>query len=209
MLERAPTTDMPRIDKARGLREEERRTAERAVSVLINAGIAQSDRDALCRIRNLSESGIMVETRLPLTPDTDVSIQLRSGRLLDGTVRWRKDMRAGISFADVSADAILSDRPSVDGTDFIFPRFERRAGATVTVRHRRHRCTLSSLSLGDAVLFGLDGVAIGNVVTVAVEGLDDRLARIVRIEGDRAVVSFTEPLHFRSLERWLETVPVH
>ena len=44
----------------------DRRSGERQISVLINAGLVHRGDDALCRIRNLSSGGVMIECGLPL-----------------------------------------------------------------------------------------------------------------------------------------------
>lgn len=197
---------MTPIGNAQSPQADARRGDDRVVSVLINAGVAQAGRNALCRIRNLSEAGMMIETRMPLVVEEEIVIQLRSGLCVCGVVRWTKDHRAGIALHDAGAELILIDHGQTDasGEAGVFPRFPRNAPAFLTVNHRRSRCTLTAVSLGDAILACSHDVALGQIVTLAIEGLEERLAKITQIDEDVVRVSFTQPLHFKMLEQWLE-----
>jgi hypothetical protein len=199
-------TEMAPIHTGENPAADDRRNDDRVVSVLINAGIAQDGRSALCRIRNLSEAGMMVETRMPLNMDEGVAVQLRSGLCVAGVVRWSKDNRAGIALVDASGEMILADHAQTDVSEGagVFPRFMRNAAVSLTVNHRRSRCALAAVSLGDAVLSGAADATPGQIVTVAVEGLDERLAKIVEAGDGMIRAVFTQPFHFKALEQWLE-----
>lgn len=184
----------------------ERRAQERTVSVLLNAGVAQGGRDGLCRVRNLSDSGMMIETHIPLTVGEDVSFQLRTGRAITGSVRWVKDNRAGIALERGGVDAVLSNRmdanPAAGGG--AYPRFNRLSPATVISGARRSRCEVVVISLADAHLTGLSGMIGDGPATIAIRGLEERLARLLWIDEERVLASFAQPLNFRALEEWLE-----
>lgn len=199
-------TEMSPINGAQAVASE-RRSDDRVVSVLINAGIAKEGRSALCRIRNLSDTGMMVDTRMPLAIGENVAVQLRSGFCVAGVVRWSENFRAGIELVDASGEMILTDHAQTDVSAGagIFPRFARDASVFVTINHRRSRCHLVTVSLGDAILQGCEGVAAGQIITVGVEGLEERLATVIEATDDHIRASFTQPLHFKALEQWLES----
>jgi hypothetical protein len=199
-------TEMSPIGNDPASTADERRSDDRVVSVLINAGVAQGGRSALCRIRNLSEAGMMIETRMPLAVDEEIAVQLRSGLCVAGTVRWTKDHRAGIALHDTGAELILIDHGQTDisGEAGVFPRFKRNVAVFLTANHRRSRCSLTEVSLGDAILACPCDVTTGQIVTIAIEGLEERLAEVVHIKDDCVRVIFTQPLHFKMLEQWLE-----
>jgi hypothetical protein len=185
---------------------EERRGPERAVAVLMNAGIAQGGRNGLCRIRNLSSGGIMVETRVPMAVDAPVSLQLRSGREIEGKVHWSKDHLAGIALAAADAEELLGDRaahPPV-ATWGAYPRFARLAPAYIIINHRRQRCGMAAISLADVSLTGMGDLRAGQLVRVGMDGLGEHLAEISHVEGETALASFAQPLLFKPLEQWLE-----
>jgi hypothetical protein len=188
----------------------ERRSQERTVSVLINAGVAQGERNGLCRVRNLSDNGMMIETHIPLVVGHEASFQLRTGRTIVGSVRWSKDNRAGVALEKDGVEAVLSNRAHADAAagGGAYPRFDRLSIATVISGAIRSRCELMVISLADAHLAGLPAGLPQGPVTVAIRGLEDRLARLVRIDENRVLASFAQPLNFHALEDWLDaTMP--
>ncbi|CAN5124793.1 hypothetical protein BH10PSE12_BH10PSE12_11810 [soil metagenome] len=184
----------------------DRREQERAVAVLINAGIAQHGRDGLCRIRNLSTGGIMVETRVPLAVDATAWVQLKSGRQVEGSVRWSKGNLAGIALASADAEEVLNERtqPASAAISGAFPRFARSASASIINNHRRSRCGVTAISLADVSLSGLCDLVPDQILRVAIDGLGEHLARISHVEGEDALAMFAQPLLFRALEQWLD-----
>ncbi len=60
----------------------------------------------LCRVRNLSERGMQIDTIASLLPDMRITVELRGGALLNGAIAWTGGGRAGVRFdtpADVNA----------------------------------------------------------------------------------------------------------
>lgn len=51
------------------------------------------------RIRNVSKTGMMVETDLPLIPEQQLLVNLSDGKILDAKVKWVEGERVGIQFA--------------------------------------------------------------------------------------------------------------
>ena len=198
-----PTADHP-----------ERRGAERQISVLINAGIHHDGQDALCRIRNLSSGGVMIECGLPLKVDDRVQLQLRSGRRVDGCVRWLGDARAGIAFDDEDAAAVVTERlasSSLVNSAIGFPLFERDAWAELLADHVRLRTPVLRISPTGIVVSDNERWADERVFTVKVDGLGDHLARRADAAhgtaGDELSLVFVQPLHFRALNDWLASMP--
>lgn len=188
----------------------ERRSGERQISVLINAGLLHAGRDALCRIRNLSAGGIMVETGLPLGVDDPVRLQLRSGRVVRGTVRWAHGRKAGIAFADPRSAEWVKEKPGdsdLPRSPIGYPMFRREAVARLVVPTRQMR--------GRIVAISPVGIAVENdrdwgsekVFTVAIVGLGEHLAR--RVDGsapgpaDVMSLIFLQPLNHAVLNEWL------
>ena len=165
--------------------------------------------DGLCRIRNISEQGLMIETRQPVLPGQAVRIALRSGKLLGGTVRWVHEGRAGLAM-DLPVQLSTLNEPSLDfdvERRGVAPAFARRARALVAIDHRRLHCELSEISLGHLRLEGLEGLRPNDVANVTVEGLGTMLAKFRPLRGtenDSLLALFTQPLHYRLLEEWLE-----
>jgi hypothetical protein len=148
----------------------------------------------------------MVETCVPLSVDATVSVQLKSGRQVEGLVRWTKENLAGISLSRADAEEVLNDRaqPASATISGGFPRFTRSAPASMIINHRRTRCSVSAISLADISLTGICDVAPDQLVRVGIDGLGEHLARISNVEGEDALACFAQPLLFRPLEQWLD-----
>jgi hypothetical protein len=205
----ALTGDMPTMPQGA-----DQRAHERVRTVLINAGVSTGGRDAICRIRNHSAGGILIETGLPLAEGMAVTIQLRSGRAMAGEVRWVEDRSAGIALAPEDAQAVLDD-PAAPVEQGAFPRFARAATVHLAVANRRRAAPLVAISPHDVeVACGDFAASVARLsrgdmptVIVTVDGLDPHQARIARIDGDRVILALVEPFQFRALEAWLEGMP--
>ncbi len=192
----------------------DRRSGERQISVLINAGIVHDGKDALCRIRNLSSGGVMVESSLALAMDDPVTLQLRSGKMIEGAIRWVGEGRAGIAFSDPHSAELVTERLAsswLQSSSIGFPLFERQAWAQILADHKRVRGRV--LRISPAGVSIEDGHDWGNerVFSLTIEGLGDHLAR--RVDGDgmdqgeEMHLIFVQPLHYRAFEEWLAMMP--
>lgn len=186
----------------------DRRTADRQISVLINAGITHEGRDTLCRIRNLSPGGVMIECTLPLAVDDKILLHLRSGHDAEGLVRWVRDGKAGIAFDDPAASALVSGAVGGTGASFSpigYPLFRRDAWVGLSAGHRKERAAVAMISpTGILVETGRDW-GRECLFTVTFDGLGDHLART---EGgipddDMMALIFVRPLHYRLFDEWL------
>ncbi len=193
----------------------DRRSGERQISVLINAGIVHEGKDALCRIRNLSSGGVMVESSLALAMDDPVKLHLRSGRMIEGVIRWVGERRAGIAFADPHAAEQVTERLAsgvLASSPIGYPLFERQAWVHVVADHKRIRARIARISPSGITVE--DGHDWGNerVFSLAIDGLGDHLARRIddaaATDHDEEVhLIFVQPLHYRVFEDWLATTP--
>lgn len=193
----------------------DRRTADRQIFVLINAAIMHQGRDSLCRIRNLSSGGVMIECGLPLAVDDVVSLRLKSGHEIGGLVRWVSEGKAGVAFDDPASAMLVSGavalpetmRPSPIG----YPLFRRTALVKLCVGHRREPAVVAMISpTGIIVESGTDWGSEG-LFTVCIDDLGDHVARRSDAgsddeEGAMALI-FVQPLHYRAFNEWLASVP--
>ena len=192
----------------------ERRIGERQVSVLINAGIAHESNDALCRIRNLSSGGAMIECGLPLAMDDRVDLQLRSGRMIEAVVRWVKDGQAGLSFDHPKSAQWVAEKPGQQALELSpigFPIFQREAWARMTVGPRHGRAHIAAISPIGIALENISEWQNERVLSLSIDGLGDHLARQANagFKGldDLFCLIFVQPLNFRMLNDWLATQP--
>lgn len=180
--------------------------AERQMTVLINAGIRRGDDDALCRIRNVSEAGLNIETSLALVPGETITIVMQSGRELQCQVRWHGDGRFGLSSEDDPLDALQRERavPSDDNQLPVALHFERHIPAQLAVHGFVHHCDLDSISIRHAVLSSVrTNVQPPQVVTISIAGLGDFPAAIRARQDGLVLARFNAPIGFSLLDPWL------
>lgn len=192
----------------------DRRATQRQISVLVNAGVVSGDEDGLCRIRNLSDGGAMIESNLDLMIDSEIELHLRSGRILGCRVRWAEEGRAGLSFDDPRSAEWVTERLagySLKASPIGYPLFHRQATAQLSSGHRRARAQVEALSpigmhVRDAAEWEDE-----SVLSVAIEGLGEHLARVgdnpVSELSDGLNLLFVQPLNFRLMNDWLCSQP--
>lgn len=184
--------------------------AERQRTVLVNAAVTQGGRDGLCRIRNVSEGGLAIETSLPLSPGP-AEIALRSGDVLACIVRWAREGRAGFSCeAGVDATRLVGRRMAAEYEQpgCGFPRFQRSQELKIAVRGHPYDSLLHSIAPTDVWLASAPEFPRGEPLTVSIRGLGDVSARVCAAENGEMIALFNAPLPFRDLDPWLaRTVP--
>lgn len=179
--------------------------APRQMTVLITAAIEQDGRDGLCRIRNMSPTGLSIETALPITLEEPATIMLHSGQTLSCIPRWARDGRVGLS-CDVDPTTELLDhvRGGQTGPVPSLPRFSRTMGIEIVSRGFLHGCTLDSISTKDVIFTGAPATLVPlQNITVSIRFLGSFIAT-VRVNDDGQVyATFATPVGFAELNPWL------
>lgn len=65
----------------------------------LEAKLCLSGWSSAARIRNVSKTGMMIETDLPVSPEQQLLVNLSDGKILDATVKWVEGERVGIQLA--------------------------------------------------------------------------------------------------------------
>lgn len=184
--------------------------APRAVTTLLVGRVVQDDGvDDLCRVRNLSAGGMMLETQRGLRVGHEITLELRSGGVLSGRVVWTKPGRAGIQFPlEVEVERVLSAslrHPATPGGPTPrAPRFETCCTAWLRVARTPLRVKLLNLSQGGAGLALPDEQLLGSGgVTLSIPGLTPRRCTVRWQEGLEAGLGFFDFLTFAELSDWL------
>jgi len=184
--------------------------SERQMTVLINAAVIQGDRDGLCRIRNVSPTGLAVETSMPLSVGEPAIVTLHSGLTLSCVVRWTKDGRAGMSCEVNPLDIVQNARAASPDDELgpSLPRFSRSIAAQIAVLGFMHPCKMDSISTRDVILTSLPTrFEAGQFMSVGVRGLGEFPATVRVSEGDGIFASFAAPIPFAALDGWLTAEP--
>lgn len=162
--------------------------------------------EALCRIRNLSSSGLMAETHVPLAQDDAVQIELKAGDRLRGRVRWTCDGRMGVAFDTAIEVGTLLARAAArtDGQKLVrAPRFTVDCPVELGGDGRRRAGRLVNVSQGGARLEADFEPERDQLLTLAIPGLPERQVGVRWARDGVLGLAFVEPLAFEELGVWL------
>jgi len=181
---------------------------QRAVTMLMVGKLRAGERQGLCRIRNVSAGGMMIETRLPLEYGEPVAIEARGREKVTGSVVWQRGERLGIQFDhEVPLDtmpAMVPERPSrvLKAKVPRGPRLQVDCKVEVQLSSGRVEAMLKDISQGGAKLI-LPLVAQRHArVLLMVPGLPMKLA-VVCWTAEETGIAFAEPLGFDLLAEWV------
>lgn len=183
--------------------------AERTLTLFIVAKLKlEGGGEGLCRVRNLSAGGLMLESRMPLAVGNRIVVELRGSRLLRGTIVWAREGRAGIAFDQpIAVETLLG--PSEAPASRLFkvhhprgPRVLVDCPIEVQLDGGRIEARLIDISQGGArVALPLTPQRDERLILM-IPGLPLKLA-IVRWTGPEVGIAFAEPLKFDLLSEWL------
>lgn len=178
----------------------------RVTTILLLGRLLGARRDVLCRIRNISSGGMMVEAPGAFAIGDLVKIEPKVGQHLQGRVRWAEPGRMGVAFAqpiDVGEFLAQTSLPGTGGEEVRSPRFDTDCGAELRVRGQVLPARLVNLSLGGAGLRGCGELAQGELLALTIPGLPDREAAVRWTGGGVTGVALLEKLCFADLSLWL------
>lgn len=182
---------------------QKQRSNERHLS-LLRVGILTIDgRRELCLIRNVSVGGMLVRAYSDIAVGAAVSIELKEGEPVSGSVSWAKDECLGVTF-DSPIDVLALISASNDGPRPRMPRVEVcctvwvREGATVS------RAVAVNVSQGGLRIECPASLTVGAEVIVTMPGLAPEPGT-VRWNDDGAYgITFNRVLALSQLVVWLE-----
>ena len=179
-----------------------RRKSERHVSLLRVASLIVGSRRELCLIRNVSAGGMMVRVYSDIATETPVSIELKQGEPISGTVRWVKDDLAGVTF-DKPIDIISLISISAEGPRPRLPRVEVSCTAWVREDASVYRMKSSNISQGGIMVIGSADLPVGAKVVVTLIDLPPTPGIVRWKDGEAHGISFNRPLALAPLVSWL------
>lgn len=185
--------------------------APRTLTLLMAARLITGGGEGLCRLRNISATGMMIETGTPLAGDQPLGVELRNGRVLTGRAVWTRDGRAGVHFdAPASVEEVVALQGPVSrvrrGRQPRSPRIAVAAVSEVRMGATTLKAQVKDISQGGACIALPVTAAAEERMMLAIPGLPMKLA-IVRWSGERTGLVFAEPLPFELLSRWLGEQP--
>jgi PilZ domain len=179
----------------------------RLTTILLVARVSSEARDDLCRVRNISAGGMLIETLAPFDVGQRIDVELKNGVTMRSEVRWVKHPDAGVQFdKPVNIEHVLASCASSRKSGARATRSPRlSAQCPVTLRHegRVQSAVLENISQGGAQLRSNLAIKIDDQVVLFVPGLEPRHAIVRWAHDDCMGFSFIEKLGFSGLAKWL------
>lgn len=208
MLEAMPATPMPAppVPPMAGGPVER---APRTMTTLLVGKLLCGDGSAnLCRIRNMSATGMLVETGCRFAVGDPIAVELRSGDQLEGTIAWTGTGRVGVQFvAPIAVETVLANarpRPSSTGPGVPrAPRFAVAGPARVTIEGRTLAVAVENVSLSGARIRMATPPARDTQLTLTIPGLPPRRCTTRWSDTETAGLSFLEAIPYHELADWL------
>jgi len=180
---------------------DDRRDAQRYMSVLQAGKIITDTIHELCLIRNISSKGVMAEIFAPIDTDVPVEIEFKAGATVRGMVRWVKDGRAGIEFDEqIDVHTILA--PHGGRMAARAPRLNIDGMARITMGDIRERLQVFDISQGGVKVDAGLTLESGMDVVVEIEGLPVRASVVRWVRGPHAGISFNRVMPLDQVAYW-------
>lgn len=180
----------------------DRRHGDRHLTLFRVGAMTVHGRRELCLIKNISEGGMMIRPYCDLAEGTDLTIELKTGVLVQCTVAWVRGETVGVEFlTPVDVVEILSN--SGDGPRPRMPRIEIDCLATVRDGGKVHRMRVQDVSQGGVKLKGSHVLDQGSDLVVSLPGLVPQQAALRWREDGYIGVTFNRLLPLTELVEWL------
>ena len=150
----------------------ERREGQRHLSLFRVGSLLVNGRRELCLIRNVSAGGMMIRAYCQLEPGAAISVELKHGSQVSGTVKWVQSDVVGVAF-DPPIDVVGLLAGTVDGAQPRMPRIEVDCLASVREDGTIHRVRVRDISQGGlkVAMVGEVKLGLGSDVVVTLPGL--------------------------------------
>jgi hypothetical protein len=180
----------------------ERRDGERYLTLFRVGTIMIQDRRELCLIKNISAGGMMIRPYCKLESGTPVSVELKRGEQISGTVSWVRGDSAGVSF-DESIDVVELLASSMEGPRPRMPRVEVRCIASVRQGSNVYGMRAHDVSQGGLKVESNRDLDVGAEVLVTLPGLPSREAVVRWRDGRTYGITFRRLIALAELVEWL------
>lgn len=180
----------------------ERREGERYLTLFRVGTMMIGDRRELCLIKNISAGGMMIRPYCKVESGTSVSVELKRGEQIPGTVNWVRDDSAGIEFND-RIDVVELLASSMEGPRPRMPRVEVRCIASVRHGSNVYGMRAHDVSQGGLKVESARDLEVGADVLVTLPGLPSKQAVVRWREGRSYGITFQRLIALPELVKWL------
>ena len=179
---------------------------KRTVTLFMLGRLWHRGSDTICRIRNISCGGMLLEICTSLEVDEPVLLETRSGSYVDGQVAWTRDGLAGVRFVSTVEQETLLATPSGRAGKALAvrgPRFPAAARAKMRIDGRRVDACVVNISLRGCAIVASKLPPRGSVGELSIAGLTPLKFAPCWERDDHAGLAFLDRVAFADLARWL------
>ncbi len=183
--------------------------AARAMTLLLTGKLVVGGRETLCRVRNMSATGMMIETHMALSKGDEVRVDLRSTSNLSARVVWTREGAAGLAFhVPVDLKAVLAGETSrsriLRARVPRAPRLAAECPITVAAGGAPQEASLLDISQSGARLRLPFRPAREERLVLTIPGLPVKSGAVRWVRDAEAGLAFYMPLPFDLLAEWIE-----
>lgn len=180
----------------------DRRDGERHLTLFRVGSLTIGDRRELCLIKNISAGGMLIRAYCHIAPGTHLSVELKCGEPVPGTVRWVQGDNVGVEF-DEPVDVVELLTISMSGPRPRMPRVEVDGLAWVRQGALVHRVHARDVSQGGIKIETLASLAPGEDVVVTLPGIEPQPGVVRWRDGDCYGITFNRVLPLPRLVSWI------
>ncbi len=182
---------------------DERREDDRHMTLYRVGSLSIGERRELCLIKNISAGGMMARVYSSIPQGTQVSVELKCGQPIAGTVSWSREPDVGISF-DRPIDVLEILSASLEGPRPRMPRVAVDSIVTVRDGASVYRLRAGDISQGGIKVHCERPISPGSGVVVTMAGLEPLPAVVRWCESGQIGLTFNRSLPLHLLVEWLK-----
>lgn len=180
------------------------RAPRTVTTLLVGKLLSDGAGEEPCRVRNLSATGMLIETQRPLGYGNWIAVELRCGQRLQGTVVWSSAGRAGVQFATpIEVDQVLAVARGATAAAHVVapraPRFSVRLVARLVNDGHPIEVTVENISQSGARVSLSAQRELEPSVTLTIPGLQPRRCTVRWARGETAGLAFMDMVPYHEL----------
>lgn len=185
---------------------DERRNAERSITVFRPALIRIGEFRSLCLVRNVSSRGFMAKVYSPILAGTPIEVEFGAGISAAGTVAWAKERQIGVKFdGRIDVAAILTETGKRGPGNTVNRPLRLEIDAQGEMEHGGRVLAFEIQDISQRGLKAKISVTlrVSDEVMIRVAGLDQRRAVVRWTRAGEVGLNFTRPLGMDELAAWV------
>ena len=179
------------------------RAPRTVTTLLVGKLVSDGANEQLCRVRNLSATGMLIETQRSLGYGNWVTVELRCGQRLQGTVAWSSTGRAGVQFVTpIEVDQVLAVARGATAARMVAPRAPRfAANLAARLVNEGHPLdvTVENISQSGARVQLAEQRELDRLVTLTIPGLQPRRCTVRWTQGQTVGIAFMDMVPYDEL----------